>query len=112
MKLLLDANLSWRLCTELESAGFGDVDHVDQIDLHPPAKDSEIWEWALEHEAMIITNDEDYYQFSLQKGFPPKVVILRLGNQSTKRVKEILITHVNQLKELYESTEYGVLELF
>jgi len=41
MKLLLDANLSWRLCSEL-SQYFDEVKHVDNIDLNVPAKDHEI----------------------------------------------------------------------
>jgi hypothetical protein len=43
MKLLLDANLSWRLTAAL-TASFGDCAHVDHIGIKTPAKDTEIWE--------------------------------------------------------------------
>ena len=45
MKLLLDANLSWRLTTAL-AASFGDCAHVDYIGINIPAKDTEIWDFA------------------------------------------------------------------
>ncbi|WP_255518069.1 DUF5615 family PIN-like protein [Fulvivirga sp. M361] len=41
MKLLLDANLSWRLIKKLSSQ-FDQVFHVDDVMKNYPAKDSEI----------------------------------------------------------------------
>jgi predicted nuclease of predicted toxin-antitoxin system len=49
MKLLLDANISWRLCSELQSH-FEDCFHVDHIGLKIPASDNEIWKYALANE--------------------------------------------------------------
>ncbi|MGK7392431.1 MAG: DUF5615 family PIN-like protein [Candidatus Cyclobacteriaceae bacterium M2_1C_046] len=48
MKLLLDANLSWRLCAKLKSQ-FSDIKHVDHIGLPVPPKDIEIWNYAKEN---------------------------------------------------------------
>ncbi|MEM8526914.1 MAG: DUF5615 family PIN-like protein [Bacteroidota bacterium] len=79
MNLLLDTNLSWRLIQRL-SPVFENIDHVDQIGLTVPAADIEIWKWAKEKNAIIITNDEDFQYFLVQKGFPPKIVLLRTGN--------------------------------
>ena len=41
MKLLLDANLSWRMIVNLKQH-FEDCFHVDKIGLNIPAKDIEI----------------------------------------------------------------------
>ncbi|NBC08215.1 MAG: hypothetical protein GVY26_13560 [Bacteroidetes bacterium] len=110
MKLLLDANLSWRLISLL-SPKFGHVEHVDRCGLPVPASDIAIWNWAEDNNAMIVTNDEDYYHFSVQKGFPPKVILLRTGNQSTENIKSLLIRHHEQITALHESTQYGLLEI-
>lgn len=110
MRLLLDANLSWRL-SKLLSPSFKNVVHVDQTGLPPPAKDTEIWEWAKNNDAVIVTNDEDFFYFSIQKGFPPKIVLLRTGNQSTRNVADLLIKHQAQIQALYESVDYGLLEI-
>jgi len=45
MKLLLDANLSWRLTTVL-SEHFSECVHVNKTELPKPAKDTEIWNYA------------------------------------------------------------------
>lgn len=110
MKLLLDANLSWRL-TKLLSPHFEDVYHVERCGLPIPANDIMIWNWAEANDATIVTNDEDYYYFSLQKRFPTKIILLRTGNQSTKSLKEVLIRHQDQIQALHKSTQHGLLEI-
>lgn len=45
MRLLLDANLSWRLKVLLENY-FDEVIHVDGCELKIPSKDEEIWLYA------------------------------------------------------------------
>lgn len=56
-----------------------------------------------------MTNDEDYYYLLLQKGFPPKIVLLKMGNQSTKKITEILTKHKQDIYGLYESKEQDLL---
>jgi len=56
MKLLLDANLSWRLVATLQQH-FTDCLHVDNIGLPIPATDQAIWNYAKENEFLIVTND-------------------------------------------------------
>ncbi len=111
MKLLLDANISWRLASKLKGH-FDDCSHVDNIGLAVPAKDIDIWNYALRHCLIIVTNDEDFLNFSNLKGFPPKVVLLRTGNQSNSYVEQLLVSHRDDLQKLFESEDYGVLELF
>ncbi len=111
MKLLLDANISWRLAARLK-AHFEDCFHVDFIGLTIPAKDIDIWNYALTHNFIIVTNDEDYLDFLNFKGFPPKVVLLRTGNQSNAYVETLLIKHMTDIKALSNSSDHGVLELY
>ena len=111
MRLLLDANLSWRLCGEL-SHHFDEVKHVDNIDLNIPAKDHEIWNWAFQNEFLIVTNDEDFLDLLMVKGFPPQVVLLRTGNQSNKFIKDILIQHKEDILSLSASDHFGILEIY
>lgn len=111
MKLLLDANISWRLTARLKEH-FADCFHVDDIELTVPAKDTEIWNYALIEELIIVTNDDDFLNLADAKGFPPKVVLLRTGNQSNNYIEELLIKHKADIKDLSESPEYGFLEIF
>jgi predicted nuclease of predicted toxin-antitoxin system len=46
------------------------------------------------------------------KGFPPKIVLLRTGNQSNNYIEQLLIKHKEDIAALYNSAEYGLLEIF
>ena len=48
MKILLDANISWKLVNALTPI-FGECAHVDLIGLNVPAKDIDIWNYALDN---------------------------------------------------------------
>lgn len=111
MKLLLDANISWRLCRDLEDH-FDEVRHVDTIGLDVPAKDREIWAWADQNNFLIVTNDEDFLDLIMLKGFPPKVLLLRTGNQSNQYIKNLLIEHKEDILSLSASVNFGILEIY
>lgn len=111
MKLLLDANISWRLVKPLQKH-FESCIHVDSIGLAIPPKDFEIWSYALSNDLIIVTNDEDFLNFANIHGFPPKVVLLRTGNQSNRYVESLLMRHITDIDALHKATDYGVMELF
>jgi len=110
MKLLLDANISWRLSAKLK-LHFEDCVHVDHIGLNIPVTDTGIWNYALYNNLIIVTNDEDFLNFSNIKGFPPKIVLLRTGNQSNNFIESLLLKHKPDILSLNRSKDYGVLEL-
>ncbi len=55
MKLLLDANLSWRMVIVLKQH-FEDCLHINSIGLAMLAKDVEIWNYAKQNDLIIVTN--------------------------------------------------------
>ena len=110
MKLLLDANLSWRLTATLQQH-FTTCLHVDSIGLSVPATDQAIWNYAKENDLLIVTNDEDFPDLVNLRGFPPKVILLRTGNQSTLFIANLLIIRKENILSLYESQDYGLLEI-
>ena len=57
INLLLDANISWKFTTRLQPY-FDMCFHVDFIGLSVPAKDAEIWNYALNNLFIIVTNDD------------------------------------------------------
>jgi len=59
MKILLDANISWKLTNTLKQI-YDDCAHVDLIGLSVPAGDITIWNYALENGYSIITKDNDF----------------------------------------------------
>ncbi len=111
MKLLLDANLLWRMIAVLKQH-FDDCFHVDNISITVPAKDAEIWEYAKQNDLSIVTNDEDFVDFINIKGFPLKVVLLRTGNQNRLFIVNLLIQRKSDIKNLADSIEIGLLEIW
>lgn len=111
MKLLLDANLSWRLIKKLLQE-FPESIHVSETGLTQPATDIAIQDYADKYGYVIVTNDEDYLRLSLSKGFPPKVVLLKTGNQSTNFISELLVAKKGTIEALAESEFIGVIELY
>lgn len=111
MQLLLDANISWRLTKKLEIY-FQCCLHVDYIGLSTPATDTEIWNYALTNRFIVVTNDEDFLTMINLKGFPPKVILLKTGNQSNSFIETILIKHKADIEALHQSSEYGLLEIY
>jgi predicted nuclease of predicted toxin-antitoxin system len=56
MKILLDANISWKLVNSLTPI-FGECNHVDLIGLKIPTEDIDIWNYALNNGYIIITKE-------------------------------------------------------
>jgi len=110
MKLLLDANISWKL-TNILAPIFGECTHVDLISLTVPVKDDDIWNYALENGYIIITKDNDFLDLLELKGFPPKVVLLKTGNNSSKILAELIVDAKQQIQDL-ENNKYGLLEVY
>ena len=112
MKLLLDANVSWRLVSILKKH-FGECIHADDIpELEFPAKDVQIWQYAKDNGYAIITHDNDFNDLIAIRGFPPKIVWLRTGNCSRKFTSDLLIRSKQSIEELWISKEYGLLEIY
>jgi predicted nuclease of predicted toxin-antitoxin system len=109
MKLLLDANISWRLSSVL-SEHFGECIHINKTELPKSAKDIEIWNYAALNGYNIITQDSDFLNLFETKGFPPKIILLRVGNIDTKTAEKILLQVKSSIFEL-ENGDYGLLEI-
>jgi predicted nuclease of predicted toxin-antitoxin system len=111
MKLLLDANLSWRLVKRL-SADLPQIEHVTRTGLPIPARDKEIWRWAKANEFLIVTNDEDFANLLMLRGFPPKIILIRRGNQTTEQVANLLISSRPAIEAMEASEHQGLIEIF
>jgi len=55
---------------------------------------------------VIITFDSDFYDLSMIKGIPPKIIWLRIGNTSTENILSILIKNFDLIKEFIENPDY------
>jgi len=108
-KLLIDANISYRIKKKLTTI-YDEVLHVTDIDLPQPAKDFQIWNWAKANNFLIVTQDADFYILLTLKGFPPKLILLKTGNQSTNLIADILVTAYKKIDSFEKNTSEGLIE--
>ena len=88
MKLLVDENLSWRIC-KLLTPPFEKVIHIkDAID-KAKSTDWEIREYAKSNGYVIVTCDDDFIKYLVSHGFPPKIIKINLSNPSYLRLLQL-----------------------
>ena len=97
MKLLFDQNLSPRLPNQLEDIFPGSL-HVREVGLIK-ATDTLIWEYARQHELILISKDADFHQRSLLFGPPPQVIWIRLGNCSVSEIELLLRNQKQKIQQ-------------
>ena len=108
-RLLLDENLSERLVAGL-AAAFDEVLHVRTEGLGG-ASDAEIWGFALQSGATLVTKDEDFLRLSMDRGWPPKVICVGLGNASNAQTASFLLANATTLQAFMDQQECGFLLL-
>ncbi len=52
--------------------------------------DARVWNYAAEHEFMIVSKDADFNNRAFLFGLPPKIVWIRRGNCSTQDIEDLL----------------------
>ena len=109
MRLLFDQNLSRHLVGQL-TVEFPDSRHVTELEL-ATASDRQIWNYAGEHDYVIVSKDSDFRQLAFLIGPPPKAIWLRLGNASTVDIFDVLRRHQQAIADFGESDDEALLVL-
>ena len=52
--------------------------------------DKDLWEYARLNDYIIVTKDSDFYDMSLLYGQPPKIIWLKIGNQTKAATIKVL----------------------
>ncbi len=110
MKLLFDQNLSFKLVTLLRES-FPESIHVTSFNLQED-DDVKVWEFAKKNDFTIVTKDIDFYEISLVKGHPPKIVWLRIGNLPTAEVKAILEKQHKEIIDFINDASFACVEIY
>jgi predicted nuclease of predicted toxin-antitoxin system len=87
MRFLLDAQIA--LCRYITDRFAVDVNHISEFGL-VLGSDLEIFRYARECQATVITKDRDFLELSRRHGPPPQVVWIRSGNTSNAMLRRSL----------------------
>jgi len=112
MKLLFDQNISYRIVDKVDHL-YKDCKQVSQVGLKN-TEDLDIWHFAHKENYTIVTFDSDFYDLSLLRGYPPKIIWLRTGNATTQEIADLLISNFNLIKTFVfdlEETNNACLEI-
>lgn len=110
MKLLFDQNLSHKLVLQLADI-FSDSAHVRQINLRD-ADDRTVWDYARDHECIIVTKDSDFADLSFLLGPPPVIVWIRIGNCTTDDIAFALRKNFAMIEMIVKNGMGRVIELY
>lgn len=109
MKLLLDANLSRRLVPALEQ-DFPGSSQVALMGLER-ASDADLWQVARDQGFVLVTKDDDFTDLQALRGYPPKLVILRLGNCTNQQIQDALLGAARRIRDSLAEAAVGKVEL-
>lgn len=103
MRFVVDAQLPPALARMLAAHGH-DSEHVADIGLRD-VEDSAIWRYALQHQAVLVTKDEDFAHRCQQSGTAPVVLWLRIGNTSRRALLEQIEPLLPQIEAMIRQGE-------
>ena len=110
MRLLFDQNISYRVVKQLKPT-FPDFIGVREVGLLN-ADDLEIWNYARLNNYTVITFDKDIPIISSVRGFPPKIIWLRIGNTDNSRLVSLIITRQDEFRQFIDWRNKGCLLVY
>lgn len=109
MKLLFDQNISFRIVKHIEDI-FPFSEQVRKLNLEN-ISDRTIWAFAQANDFTIVTFDADFYEFSNLYRHPPKIIWLRIGNNTTFSISQALLPKEKKIKDFIEQDNFSCLEI-
>lgn len=110
MKLLLDENLSRHIVALLQEEYPG-VTQVTLIGLEQ-ASDREIWEYARAGGYAIVTKDTDFLGLQSMLGYPPKIILLSMGNCTNQQLVDTLLRSHVEIASALAHQDIGLIEVY
>jgi predicted nuclease of predicted toxin-antitoxin system len=109
MKFLCDVHISYKLAKHLKSIGF-DTIHINEILNKSETKDSDICQYADQHDFILITKDSDFRDTYFIKKTPKKLIKINLGNISNDELIHIISSHISAIDKI-KTEPYFLIEI-
>jgi predicted nuclease of predicted toxin-antitoxin system len=109
MMLLFDQHLSRWLVDRLADE-YPLSCHVAIVGIHRDP-DEVVWNYAKFHGFVIVTKDSDFADLAFVRGFPPKVIWLRLGDCTTAEVEAANRASREAITAFGQDSDASVLEI-
>jgi len=109
MKLLFDQNISHRIVKQLPEQFLGSSSVKDEGLVNDA--DIQVWQFAKRNNFTIVTQDADFNDLNLMRGFPPKIIWIRTGNLKTEAIVGILSSYQSEIDDFLRNDEFGCFEI-
>ena len=109
MRFIFDQNISHKII-ELLPEQFSDSTSIKKEGLIN-ASDRQVWEYAKEHNYIIVTQDSDFNDLNTLYNFPPKIIWIRTGNLRTQEILKILVDHIVEIEKFISDDDHGCFEI-
>jgi Uncharacterized protein conserved in bacteria len=109
MKLLLDENLSRRIVPFIQNL-YPNSSQVALVGLES-TDDKVIRQYAIDNGFIIVTKDADFYDMTVLYGQPPKIVWLKMGNQSKADTIKTLLDQQQAIEQALIINNHACIEI-
>jgi predicted nuclease of predicted toxin-antitoxin system len=109
MKLLLDENISRRIVPFIQNS-YPRSTQVTLIGLEQ-TDDKTIRQYAIDNDFVIVTKDADFYEMTMLYGQPPKIVWLKIGNQSKAATIKTLQDYSKDIVQALLTDDHACIEI-
>ena len=109
MKLLFDQNISHRIVKLLPKEYQGSSSVKSERLINAP--DLQVQQFGKQHNFTIVTQDADFNDLNLIRGFPPKIIWIRAGNLKTEALADILSSYQDEIENFLQHDRFGCFEI-
>jgi len=104
MRIWIDAHISPGIAAWLNETFDHEAQSLRGLGLRD-ADDLTIFMKAKESDVIFVTKDSDFVDLIETRGSPPKVILLKTGNTTNRRLREIFASHLNEAISRFEDGE-------
>lgn len=105
MKLLIDAQLPFKLCEILEELGIDSM-HVIELENGDESEDQDISTYADANNLIVVSKDSDFYHSHMILGRPEKLFLITSGNIKNKQLFDLFRNNVLLIKKALNHSNF------
>ena len=109
MRLLFDGMLSHTLPRLLADLYPGST-HIRDLGMST-SPDTAVWQYARDFDFIVTSEDTDHVELNKRWGFPPKLILVQVGNAATWVVAEKLRRQHRNIRAFSDDPDRGIYEL-
>lgn len=76
------------------------------------ASDKTVWDFARSGGFTIVTKGDDFLGLLSVLGYPPKVVLLALGNSTNEQIIDALVRSRTEIESMLSRDDIGLVEVY